>query len=200
MRQILGKPILFIIVLLMVFTSSLPAMANESQIAFPVGKKVYSINGQGKTMDAQAFVSNGRTYIPLRYLGESLGAEVKWVSDGGNHGQIILVKGSNGVVFRLDRKEYTIIRGNNATSAQMDVAPVSRENRLYLPARYVAEVFGYQINFDTASNAVQIYPSTNQTPVTDAPEQKAPEMVKPDPSLVNGLLSTVLLLYSFMFY
>ncbi|PHJ37153.1 hypothetical protein P378_18170 [Desulforamulus profundi] len=125
---------------------------------------------------------------------------MKWVSDGGNHGQIILVKGSNGVVFRLDRKEYTIIRGNNATSAQMDVAPVSRENRLYLPARYVAEVFGYQMNFDTASNAVQIYPSTNQTPVTDAPEQKAPEMVKPDPSLVNGLLSTVLLLYSFMFY
>ncbi|PHJ37152.1 hypothetical protein P378_18165 [Desulforamulus profundi] len=65
MRQILGKPILFIIVLLMVFTSSLPAMANESQIAFPVGKKVYSINGQEKTMDAQTFVSNGRTYIPF---------------------------------------------------------------------------------------------------------------------------------------
>lgn len=199
MRQTILRTALIMFVLLMVSAFCLPAMASESQIAFPVGKKVYAVNGQEQAMEAQTFVSNGRTYVPLRYLGEALGAAVKWVSDGGDHGLLILTKGGNGVVFRLDRKEYTIIRGNHVTVAEMDAAPVFRDNRLYLPARYVAEVFGYRVNFDTAANAVQLYPSGDQRPVPDAPGQET-GAVKPDPSLVKGLLSTIFALYTFMIY
>lgn len=200
MRHTFGKPAVLVFVLLMVIAFPMSALADESQIAFPVGKKLYYINGQEKSMDAQTFVSQGRTYVPLRYLGEALGAQVKWISDGGSKGVIVLAKGKNGVVFRLDRQEYTIIKGGNqAFAARMDVSPISKDNRLYLPARYVAEVFGYGMNFDTAGNAVQINSSGNQTPV-DIPELQTPEAVKLEPALVNHMLSAVLMLYSFMVY
>jgi hypothetical protein len=33
----------------------------------------------------------------------------------------------------------------------MDVAPVIKEGRTYLPARYVAEALGYRVDWDGAS-------------------------------------------------
>lgn len=200
MKRTLAKPVLSVFVFLMAITASLPAMAGESKMAFPVDKNLYYINGQEKAMEAKTFVSGGRTYVPLRYLAEAMGAEVKWLSDGGSHGLIILKKGGSGVVFRLNSKDYTIIQGNQATLEQMDVTPVSRENRLYLPARPVAEAFGYQMNFDATTNSVQIYGSGNQPPIIDIPEQPAPEAIKPDPALVNDLFTTLLALYTLMIY
>jgi hypothetical protein len=38
----------------------------------------------------------------------------------------------------------------------MDVAPVSREGRVCLPARYVAEFFGCRVSWDEASQMVMI--------------------------------------------
>jgi hypothetical protein len=44
-------------------------------------RNIAQINGQSKTMDAPPFVSaTGRTMLPLRFIAENLGCEVKWES------------------------------------------------------------------------------------------------------------------------
>lgn len=43
-----------------------------------IGSPLVSVNGKAVTMDTKAQIINGRTYIPVRFIGESLGYEVLW--------------------------------------------------------------------------------------------------------------------------
>ena len=36
------------------------------------------VNGEEITLDSPAFIENDRTYTPIRFIAESLGAEVDW--------------------------------------------------------------------------------------------------------------------------
>ena len=47
-------------------------------------------NGQIKTIDVPAFTENDRTMVPLRFISESIGAEVKW--DGNQNTVFISTK------------------------------------------------------------------------------------------------------------
>ncbi|MDD3427613.1 MAG: copper amine oxidase N-terminal domain-containing protein, partial [Caldisericia bacterium] len=43
-----------------------------------IGKKIVKINGKEHQIDAEPFIENGRTLVPLRFITEPLGAEVIW--------------------------------------------------------------------------------------------------------------------------
>lgn len=47
-----------------------------------VGKKQITVNGKTKTLDTAASVKNSRTYVPIRFVSEALGATVEWDSKG----------------------------------------------------------------------------------------------------------------------
>ena len=40
----------------------------------------YSVDGIKGTMDTAPFITNGRTYLPLRYVAESLGCQIDWIA------------------------------------------------------------------------------------------------------------------------
>lgn len=42
------------------------------------GKKQYVVNGQQKEMDTAPFIQGGRTFVPVRFTAEGLGAKVEW--------------------------------------------------------------------------------------------------------------------------
>ncbi|MGB9904970.1 MAG: copper amine oxidase N-terminal domain-containing protein, partial [Desulfotomaculales bacterium] len=45
---------------------------------------------------------------------------------------------------------------NGTPQPEMDVAPLVRDGRLFLPARYVARAFGYEVTWDEGRQAVFI--------------------------------------------
>jgi len=47
-------------------------------IAMSIGSKTPVVNGNTKTLDAPAKLTNGRTMVPLRFVSECLGAKVDW--------------------------------------------------------------------------------------------------------------------------
>ncbi|MFZ5596145.1 MAG: stalk domain-containing protein [Bacillota bacterium] len=47
-------------------------------IVMPVGSRSVSVNGKDVSIPAAVEIKNGRTYIPLRFVAESLGARVEW--------------------------------------------------------------------------------------------------------------------------
>jgi len=87
--------------------------------------------------------------VPVRYLGEALGAEVRWENDTQT---VLLVK--DNVTGELVVGSRNIKIGGKTN--QMDVVPVIRDNRTYLPARYVAEAFGYKVSWDAATQLVSV--------------------------------------------
>ena len=67
----------------------------ETTVVLTVGQKEMQVNGNKKTLDTAASVKDTRTYVPLRFVSEALGAVVEWDSKGksvyiNNNGKPIL--------------------------------------------------------------------------------------------------------------
>ncbi len=48
------------------------------EVKLPIGSKTAFVNGEKKRLTVEAQLINGSTFIPLRFVGESLGDEVTW--------------------------------------------------------------------------------------------------------------------------
>lgn len=126
-----------------------PAPDASTSGQFKIGSNIYYVGNAAKVMDVAPYVKNGRTYVPMRYLGEILGAEVVW-NDAAR--TVTLTKGSDVVVFTIGSTTYTV----NGETKAADVAPEIVSSRTMLPARFVAEAFGAQVGWDAATKTVLI--------------------------------------------
>jgi len=125
-----------------------PAEA-AATIQFKIGSNIYYVGGVAKVMDVAPYIKGDRTYVPMRYLGEVLGAEVVW-DDAAR--TVTLTKGDTTVVFTIGSTTYTV----NGESKTADVAPEIASDRAMLPARFVAEAFGAVVGWDAAAQTVVV--------------------------------------------
>jgi hypothetical protein len=116
---------------------------------FRIGSNIYYAGGVAKVMDVAPYIKGDRTYVPMRYLGEILGAEVVW-DDAAR--TVTLTRGDITVVFTIGSTSYTV----NGEAKTADVAPEITNDRTMLPARFVAEAFGAVVGWDAASQTVLI--------------------------------------------
>ncbi|MBQ2968454.1 MAG: hypothetical protein IJE10_10095 [Clostridia bacterium] len=56
-------------------------MRNGQKIVLPIGSLNVSVNNVAKVLDQPAVLKDGRTLVPLRFVSESLGAQVEWFED-----------------------------------------------------------------------------------------------------------------------
>lgn len=54
------------------------ATNDTTQIYIDIGKSFAYVNGYKVNLDAQAEISEGRTFVPLRFVSENTGADVSW--------------------------------------------------------------------------------------------------------------------------
>lgn len=59
-------------------TQIITATKGELKVILKINSKTVSINGKTKTLDVPAIIQNNRTLVPLRFIGETLGADVSW--------------------------------------------------------------------------------------------------------------------------
>lgn len=62
-------------------TRAVTIAGDGTTLRFTIGSVYASVNGQVKTMDTSPVIKNDRTMVPLRYVGEYLGAIVNWYPD-----------------------------------------------------------------------------------------------------------------------
>ena len=51
----------------------------EVTILITIGKETAIVNGKELKLDSPAFIENDRTYTPVRFIAEELGASVEWL-------------------------------------------------------------------------------------------------------------------------
>ncbi|WP_410770422.1 copper amine oxidase N-terminal domain-containing protein [Fontibacillus sp. BL9] len=59
-------------------TKSVTVVLDSDSIILTLDKKAYTVNGQKKQMDTVALRKESRTFVPLRFVSEGLGATVEW--------------------------------------------------------------------------------------------------------------------------
>jgi len=122
-------------------TSQLRGFLSDDAVALAIGKPTSYVNWERKLIDKDnidvvPFIENGSTYVPVRFLSESLGATVEW----------------------KDAKAYVDYNGDVLTftpnSMTADFAGVEVElanpmiiknDRIFVPLRAVSELYGKEV-------------------------------------------------------
>ena len=111
----------------------------DTSVVMTLGSTEMLINNKVVDMkDAAPFAQNNRTYVPFRALGEALGAQVEYDKDAKT---VTYTLGGTKIVMTLDSKTYTV----NGAEKTMDVAPFAKDNRTYVPVRFVGEGLGFKV-------------------------------------------------------
>lgn len=159
-----------------------------NKVTFPINSNKYTVNGIEKTMDSKAFTENGRTYVPFRYLGYSLGASENEITYDSAKKIVVLQLNGHTIVATLG--SYVLQVDND--HVQMDVAPIMRNGRVYLPARYIAEGQDYTVHWDANTNSVLLSKqaiSENQPKITTKKIESESDVLTVNMELpvINGL-------------
>ncbi|MBW5445760.1 hypothetical protein GE107_06730 [Cohnella sp. CFH 77786] len=131
------------------------AAVNEGQIILPV-----IVNGHKvKFPDTEPYVDeNGRTMVPVRFVSEKLGGEVKWNNE------------TNTVTIKTAGKDISLTIGSktptvNGQTIELDTAAAKVDGRTMVPLRFVSEALDSKVTWDAGANAVQITDATYQAKI-----------------------------------
>ena len=125
--------------------------------AHPVLARNYDVqvevNDQLVTFDEKPYIEKmtGRTYVPIRFIAEKLGANVDWDQETKT---VTIFNGSDSICLQIGSQVPTI---NNIAMAQQLDAPARLDNkRTYVPLRFVSEVLGQNVLWDKYNRLVRI--------------------------------------------
>ena len=153
-----------IVCLLLVFIMLLPT------VVFAYDKPIsVTLDGEKLTFDVEPALIDGRTMVPIRAIFEAMGAVVEWDNDTQS---AICTKGDTIVKMTIDSPTIYI----NDVPSQMDTSPVIINGRTLAPARFVAESFGYKVEWDN-ENAIAKITSVVSEPEKEPEETDADEFV-----------------------
>ena len=93
---------------------------------------------------------NGRMLSPLRAVAEALGLEVTWDRE---KREAVFSDGSKTIYFPIGSN---LARSGDGSTIEMNTAAVIVGDRTYAPVRYLAEFFGYTVEWDAANRTAVI--------------------------------------------
>ena len=121
-------------------------------IILSIGGNTAQINNEAQQLDAIPLLEadTGRTVIPLRFIGESLGAEIEWIT---STRQIVIRDTGNVIILWIDSYD-TVVNGQRI---QTDCPPrILMNNRTFVPLRFINEVLGAEVNWDEETQEIKI--------------------------------------------
>ena len=100
-------------------------------------------------LDAAPYISAGRTMVPLRFIAEAFGADVGYDAT------------TRGITIELDDMTINMQIGSqtvlvNGKTHTIDAPPEIRNERTFVPVRFIAEILGAKVDYDAATRTVTI--------------------------------------------
>ena len=124
-----------------------------------------------------AYAHDNRTFVPVRFVAERLGAEVGWENDTQT---AVITKGGHTIRMKVGELTYTLDGVEKKLDVPAEFTPsVNNEFRTMVPVRFVTEALGYQVEWDQARNlAVVIDPAYGWDPAGDVEAETMDEAVR----------------------
>jgi len=176
MKNLIQKRVAVMILAVLLFGLVLPVQAASTpavvRIVLTVGLTKASVNGMPQTLDATPFIRDNRTYVPVRFIAESMGAKVGWVQTD----QKVTIELNKNVIWLWIGKKTAQVDGKGK---DLDAPPVIENSRTFVPVRFVTENLGSLVEWDGANKVVTItYKNPAATP-SSAPTSSAATPVTP---------------------
>lgn len=116
------------------------AKAGNTTSYFVLGSKKATIRGARVDVPA-SFMSGNRVFAPVRYIANAVGAtKIDW---NDKLKTVVVEKDGIKLTYQVGKKVYYL----NNQPIEMDVAPIYKSGRVFLPARFIAEPLGYSVDY-----------------------------------------------------
>lgn len=99
--------------------------------------------------DVYPYIKNSRTYVPIRFIAEELGYDVKW--DGANK-KVTMTSGGTTVELTIGSNKMMV----NGKAVLLDAPAEIKDDRTFVPLRAIAEAFGEKVDYSSDYKAVYI--------------------------------------------
>ncbi len=143
--------------------SVLISLAFMSVTTTAYGKDI-SVRLNGNDIGTSAIIEDDRSFVPYRAVFEKLGYTVEWndrrITAKNKDTEMILAVGSSLVQISKNGETTAVDCGNNV---------ILRNDRTYVPLRFVAENFGYTVEWN--GDSVDLY-SIAEIPVYDGKHER----------------------------
>jgi len=127
-----------------------PTPAPEPPTSAPTVNGVY-IDGQRLQLDVPPTMINNRVLVPLRAIGEALGAEFQWDPE---QQRIDISFGDVSVIMGVGGHSVAFVTIDGVQTAHvLDAPPIIINNRTMVPLSFVSEIFGADVDWQ-APNAI----------------------------------------------
>lgn len=118
-----------------------PCKYKAKQIKFTVNNPCYVVDKQIKEFDSVPYIKNDRTYVPIRFITEALGASVEWLNDT----REVIIRSEEAIIKMKIGSNDVIINGNHK---HLDTAPEIVNDRTMLPVRLIAESLNCKVHWN----------------------------------------------------
>jgi len=116
-----------------------------------IGAPSYVAGNKAFVAQSPAFIEGGRTFLGVRDIGNAMGATIDWDDDT----QTATLSVNNIVVKITAGASAILVTRSGVTSEVAIDAPARNINgRVYLPFRALLEAFGYNVDWDEATQSI----------------------------------------------
>ena len=126
---------------------------NEFFLVLTIGLKSYVLNGMQFQMDVAPEIVAGRTFVPIRLVAETFGADVGW---DGNLREVTIKQGTKVIKLKIGSKIATI----DGKSYELEAAPYIKSGRTMVPIRFISEALGLSVYWEPQRQLVYIRSKT----------------------------------------
>jgi len=112
---------------------------NEASAAYGFGEGLSIHDREHEILNGK--ILNGRTYGPIRAIGEELEAKVNWDNKTKT---VTIIKDYKTITLKTGLKTLTV----NGRKISMDATPYLSNGTIYLPMKYIGEALGEDIRWD----------------------------------------------------
>ena len=103
-----------------------------------------------------AYAHDNRTFVPVRFVAERLGADVTWEGDTQT---VVVQKDGHTIRMAVGSLTYTLDGETRTLDVPAEyMASTGGNSRTMVPVRFVTEALGYQVEWDRSRNLVVIVP------------------------------------------
>lgn len=158
MKKIITLLVALCVIMSCSLFSAFAAETSDISISLQIDNPIMTVNGTETEVDegreTAPVIRNSRTLMPVRTVVEEMGGSVAWDNSSRT---AVLTLGENEIRLIIDS---TTAYFNNEAAA-LDTAPIIINDRTFLPIRFIAESFGFIVEWDETNSTVTIIKQTN---------------------------------------
>lgn len=122
-----------------------------TEISLYLNKREALVDGKRYLLDAEPYLNSksNRVLVPVRFVSEALGAEVKYIKDSKS---VIITQGTNELRFGIGLNKALV----NQKEVYLDCPAAVMYDRTFLPVRFISESLGAKVTYNGESQQIVI--------------------------------------------